>query len=392
MLNRMLNGLSELTNVFRNELKRSLTDSGVVLIFVVAVIAYPVLYSIGYMNETVKNVPVAVVDHDQTNYSRQYSQMMDATEQISVTCKPGSLKEAEALFYDDRVSGIILIPDHFEKDILQRKPVVVSVYCDASRFLLYKQVLQGAAVSSGIFSSGIEFRKLMVGGKMPEPAVVQTDPLHSDLFSLYNPSSAYATFIVPGILLIVIQQSLLIGIGLLAGAQNEKRKENGGSLPGSIPGHVIPSILGKASAYVFIYLFTSLFMLGVFYHWMNFPEKGNFLSFYLMLVPYLFTVSFAGLSLGFLFRKRVNALMLVVFISPMVFFFSGVSWPVQSMPLLLRALTYLFPSTAAIPAFIKLRIIGGGIGSIKGEWCLLMSQMVFFFSTACFAFYRLRKL
>src|ERR1039457_4722537 len=221
MLKKIIAGLQEIDHTFIQELQNSLKDSGTLLIFVVAVIVYPVLYSIGYMNETLKDVPVAVVDLDHSAFSRQYCRMIDATEQIKINSKAGSLKEAEQLFYQGTVNGIFLIPRNLEKDILGRKQTQVIIYCDASRFFVYKQVLTGASSSNMYFSSGIEYRDLLSVGKMPGQALEQTNPLQVQTFNLYNPASGYATFIVPGILLIVIQQSLLIGIGLLAGKRYE---------------------------------------------------------------------------------------------------------------------------------------------------------------------------
>jgi ABC-2 type transport system permease protein len=385
MWKRIKNGLQEIHFTFIQELKSSLTDAGTVLIFIVAVIAYPILYSIGYINETLKDVPVAVVDLDHSAFSRNYCRTIDATEQLKINAKTGSLKEAEQLFYDGTVNGVFLIPRNFGKDILNRKQTQVIVYCDASRFFVYKQVLTGASASTGYFSSGIEYRNLLSGGKMPEQALEQTDPLQVQVFNLYNPSSGYATFIVPGILLIVIQQSLLVGIGLLAGKRYERRKKNSLREPDSPDGHVIPTVLGKAFAYGFLYLFTSLFLLGCLYKWLSFPVRGSFMSIYLILVPYILAVAFAGLSLSFLFRKRVNALMFIVFISPAVFFFSGISWPLQSMPWMIRMLTFVFPSTFMIPGFVRLRIIGGGLDSIKYEWTWLLIQMALYFLLACLA-------
>jgi len=383
---KMLNSrLQELQNTFVLELKDSLKDAGTVLIFIIAVIAYPVLYSIGYMNETLKDIPVAVVDLNHSIISRQYSRMIDATEQLNIKVKPGSLKEAEQMYYDEKIQGIFLIPEDFEKNILNHKQTQVVVYCDASRFLVYKQVISGANASNGTFSGGIEYRNLLSEEKMPEQAIEQTDPLQVQIFNLFNPYSVYATFIVPGILLIVIQQSLLVGIGLLTGRRFERRKKKTiltEILPG---GHVIPTILGRAFAYVLLYLFTSLFLLGILYKWLSFPDRGSFLNIYFILIPYLLTIAFAGLSLSFLFRKRVNALMFIVFLSPAVFFFSGISWPLQSMPILIRILSFMFPSTAMIPAFVKLRIIGGGLDSITYEWVLLLGQMIVYFLLACIA-------
>ena len=110
--------LSEIAGLYVDEIKLIFSDSGAILFFIVAMFVYSLLYTIGYEKETVRDLPVAIVDLDHSSLSRQFSRMADATEQLQVSCKPGSLKEAEQLFFDGKIKGVLLIPENFEKDIL----------------------------------------------------------------------------------------------------------------------------------------------------------------------------------------------------------------------------------------------------------------------------------
>ena len=365
---------AETGHIFVSELRESFMDGGSFLIFVVAAIIYPMIYSIGYVNETIREIPVAVVDLDQTRLSRQYSRMIDATEQIHVTCKPESLNEAKELFFDGRIQGVVLISSSFEKDILRGQQGKATVYCDAGRFFVYKQVFTAASYATGIMNAGIEIRSMLQHGKMMDEAVSRISALNPQLIDLYNPSSGYATFIVPGILIIVIQQSLLVGIGLLFGKYYEQRKK-------LVPGDVntisagFRMILGRSMAYVAIYLVTSMVTLILFYHWLSFPETSTILKVYPVLIIYLFAISFMGIALAAWFRKRVHGLMFVVFLSPVVFFLCGVAWPRESLPGLVRMISYIFPTTPMLPAFLKLRVMGGGMYSIWHEVLTLVLQM-----------------
>ncbi|HNY01007.1 MAG TPA: ABC transporter permease [Bacteroidales bacterium] len=364
-----------------SEIRESVTDAGTVLIFFVAVILYPMLYSVGYLRETIRGIPVAVVDLDQTVTSRRLSRLLDATEQVDVTCKPLNLKEAEDLFYRGEVHGVLLIPVSFEKKILKGEQTGTTIYCDAGRFFVYKQVYTAASYAAGMMNAGVEIRSMLAGGKSWNEALNRTAGISPQFFDLYNPSSGYATFIVPCILIIVIQQSLLVGIGLLSGKRNErKRPDNPGVNPRS-PSRMA-GILGKSMAYVSLYLLTTLVTLVLFYHWLSFPEKTNFTAIYPVLILFLFTVSFMGLAIGSWFTKRAHALMFVIFISPIVFFLSGVPWPTQSMPGVTRFLSLFFPSTPMLPAFLKLRLIGGGIAAIRPEILLLAVQCLGWFFVA----------
>lgn len=375
------NSVQNIYGIFRAEIRESFNDAGTVLIFFVAAILYPMLYSIGYINETIREIPVAVVDLDQTALSRQYCRMLDATEQIKVISKPAGLKDAEILFYQAKIHGVVLIPQSFQRQVFMGNQAKVTVYCDAGRFFVYKQVYTAATFVTSTFNAGVEIKGMLSKGKMYDEALNQFETITPKMYDLYNPSSGYATFIVPGILMIVIQQSLLIGIGLLFGKHFERKKL---IATGSVKGRVenIQIILGKSMVYVAIYLLTTLVTLVLFYHWLSFPDKTSFLDIYPLLLLYLFAISFMGISISVWFRKRVHALMFIVFLSPLVFFLCGVAWPMESLPGVVKLLGFLFPTTPMLPAFLKLRIMGGGLGSVRYEIMVLFIQMVCYFILA----------
>ena len=381
VLRKMMNGVQNVYGIFRAEIRESFNDVGTVLIFLVAAILYPMLYSVGYVNETIREIPVAVVDLDHTSMSRQYSRMLDATEQVAVSCRPTTMQEAEQLFYQGKIHGVVLIPRSFEKNIFRGEQANVTVYCDAGRFFVYKQVYTAATFVTATMNAGVEVKGMLARGKMFDEAINRYEAISPQMFDLYNPSSGYATFIVPGILMIIIQQTLLVGIGLLFGKHYERKKL---LATGSVKGRVqsIQVILGKSSVYVALYLVTTLVTLVLFYHWLSFPDKTNFFRIYPLLLVYLFTVSFMGIAISVWFRKRVHALMFIVFISPIVFFLCGVAWPMESLPGFIKILGYLFPTTPMLPAFLKLRIMGGGVASVKHETTVLLLQMVGYFIVA----------
>jgi ABC-2 type transport system permease protein len=174
---------------------------------------------------------------------------------------------------------------------------------------------------------------------------------------------------------------LLVGIGLLFGKHFERKKIIAtGSVRGIVQNMQI--IFGKSMAYVTLYLITTLVTLVLFYHWLSFPDKISFFNIYPLLVLYLFAVSFMGMSISVWFQKRVHALMFIVFLSPMVFFLCGVAWPMQSLPGAVKLLGYLFPTTPMLPAFLKLRVMGGGLGSVRYEIAVLFFQMAGYFILA----------
>ena len=386
MFKSLFKGLSQIANYFTGELKECFSDSGAVVMFIVGMIAYPVAYSIGYLKEVVRDIPVAVVDLDHSSLSRQLSRMTDATEQLTVLYKPASMKDAETLFYNGDVAGVILIPSNFEKNIYSGKQAGISVYSDAGHFLLYKQVLAGSLYASQTMGAGIEIKNLLQKGKTLKQANDAREPLNVNVYSLYNPSGGYASFVVPGILIIVIQQTLLIGIGILWAKHTERKKYHYLKTAVHQRWASFKMLVGQSAAYVAVYVFTSFLIIGLFYKIMDFPDKSGLLPVFFLLIPYLFSITFLGMALGVMFRKRVHALLFMVFISPSVFFISGASWPAQALPTTLKILSYIFPSTPMINAFIRVRIMGSGLQSVNHEYHIILLQMLIFFLIAWLAY------
>ena len=367
---------------FIDELKTIMNDKGAMLIFFLAVFAYPLVYSIAYKNNVVRDIPVTIVDLDNTATSRQMIRMLGATKELSVAQEVGSLHEARQLFWDGNSKGIILIAEGFEKDLLKGYQTSVSVYCDASYFLIYKETLTGTIQATGTLSAGVEIKRLMAAGNGEEMAMQQRDPMPSKFYNLYNPSGAYGSCIMPGVILIILQQTLLVGIGMIGGAGKERRN-NQEFKPGmKVRQGMFSVVFGKGLAYFVIYIVNIAFTLIYLSKWFGFPDKGSFADVCILLVPYLFSVIFLGLMISMLFHRREHSIMILVFVSPIVLFLSGLSWPATSIPPLLYQIAHIFPSTSMIPAFLRIRTMGVSINDVRPEFLFLMCQMIFYFIMA----------
>jgi ABC-2 type transport system permease protein len=300
---------------------------------------------------------------------------------------PGSLREAEQLFYDGKVRGVFLIPKDFEKCILKGEQATVTVYADASYFLLYKQVYAGAVYSTAAFGTGIKTGKLLADGITLNQTLDIQEPLKLNTHNLYNPAGGYGSFVMTGIILVILQQTLLIGIGLLGGTTRERNRYNHHLGPKELPGGSIAAVIGKSMAYLLIYLVNAVYSLLWVYRWFHFPDHSGFLPTLVLLVPYVLSVSFLGIAISVLFLERVHSLLFMVFLSPIVLFLSGLSWPASSIPPVLYAIAHVYPSTIVVPAYIRMRIMGAGISSVSKELSWLLVQMTIYFVIACISYH-----
>jgi ABC-2 type transport system permease protein len=369
------------------ELKAIFSDSGAMLILIGAMIIYPIIYSIGYSNEILTDLPVGVVDLDQSALSRKYMAMLDATREVEVTMEPQNLKEAEQLFMSNKITGVVLIPRDFQEDILNEKQTNVAVYADGSYFLKYKTQFMAASYVNAYFSGGISVKRYLTEGKSLEQAAISSNPLDAQTHILYNPASSYGSFIMPGLIILIIQQTLLIGIGIMGGSFSESKKS-----PFVLPAdkrrkELVPLIFGKTGAYLLISLLNIGVAVVLVHDWFNFPDKSNMTDILMLLFPFLLAVIFMGIGLSTLFKHRESSIVFMLFLSPIALFLSGISWPVSAIPDWLVGLSKIFPSTTAIPAYLKLRTMGNDLSVVKNEVLYLYAQAAIYLALTIIYFF-----
>ena len=381
----------ELTAIhFKDELKTIFTDRGALLILVGAMLIYPIIYSIGYSPEAMTDLPIGVVDLDRSVASRKFAAMIDASSELNVSCKPEDLATAEQLFMANKISGAVLIPKGFEKNLMTGTQTNVAVYADASYFLKYKNTILASTYSNAYFSGGISVMHYIAEGQTMQQATVSADPLEAQTHLLYNPSSAYGSFVMPGLILIIVQQTLLIGIGVLGGSFSESKASPFLLFGQKRRREIIPFLIGKSGAYLFISIFNVAFATMLVHHWFNYPDKAIMLHVIMLLFPFLLSTIFLGIGLSTLFKHRESAIVFMVFLSPIALFLTGLSWPVSAIPEWLVALGKVFPGTIAVPAYLRLRTMGVGISEVKTEMLQLYFQAaVYFILTASYFFVRI---
>lgn len=377
----ILGAIKETGKLCFAELKRIFGDAGVMLLFFGATVIYPVLYSISYNPEVLRETRVAVVDLDNSKSSREITRRIDATEQVLVASRPSSLTEATEQFYKGEVNGIIVIPEDYSKNIVSKRQAYVALYADASYMLIYKQVLQGTVSATMSVSNEVKINQYEMLGVNADLAKNYSTPVEFISEPLYNPVSGYGSYAVPPLILLIIQQSLLMGIGMLGGSQKEKGVMSYVGILAKLKGSTVRLIIGKTLAYLAIYIPVTLYLLMFVMRGFNFPHLGNILEIMTFILPFLLASIFLGMLLSTIFKSREQSLITLLFTSVPLLFLSGFSWPVESLPLGFKYLAEVFPSTPVIKGMIKLNSMGTPFAAASMEWLQLwILTAIFFFA------------
>jgi ABC-2 type transport system permease protein len=376
---------------FAGEYRRIFKDPGALLILVAALVLYAFFYPIPYTTELLREIPVALVDLDHTELSRKLARLVDAHELLRTVATVGSVEEAERMARAGQVGGIVVIPRDFERHVKRNEQATVSAYADASYFLVYRQVLTGAMESVGTLSAGIEIRRLEAQGLPEESALRARDPLPLVTRPLFNPTEGYGSYVVPAVLVLILQQTLFVGIGLVGGTSRERRRRAGGEpvpTERTTVAGALAALAGRALTYFTLYLVHLLFYFGVVFHLFGFPQRAAASTLLAFATPFLLSAIFLALAARALFRTRETSMQVLLFTSLPALFVAGFSWPVEAMPRWVATFARALPSTPAIAGFLRLSQMGASLSQVRVEWMLLWSLCGAYFLLAWLAEWR----
>lgn len=371
-------------NAFLTELKAIFRDKAVFSTFVSTALVVMVVYTYVYSKQVVREVPVAVIDLDQSRSSRDYLQMLAATEEVTLKKDFLGLNQAKSAFFKGDVKGVVLIPENFSSDIRRGRLVNVSVYADASYMLYYRQIMGAVNVVNGYYNAGVDVKKLMSAGNTAKQAQVIHSPVTVSSISVYNPVSGYGSYIIPMVTALITQLVVLIAIGILGGTRRENMELHFLFAGVLTPGGTIPVLLGKGLVYIFLYFFILLLQTGIIYPLFGIPFRGAFWDMLLFMLPYILAVVFLGIALTGLFRRREDAIMVLIFTTMPFMMLSGLSYPIESFPVFYQYLAKILPSSWGIKGFVKITQMGVSIKDVMEEWIALWVLAGVYFTAAVF--------
>lgn len=356
-----------MSKLFKAELKALLTNPVVMLTMFGGVLFYSFLYPLPYSHQTPREQAISIVNLDKSQVSYQLERMVDATPQVKVVQRDHSIAAAKQAFLDGHVSGILVIPEHFYKDLLLGTSPTLAFAGDASYFLVYGTIVEGLAQAGGTLSARTRVTRLLSEGESLEGATAHYAAFQSNLKPTFNPRVGYVDYVVPAVFVLILQQTLAMSAGLLTGTQK------------GMQGYwqkttALRLVLVRSTVIVAIYYLLSMYYFGASFSLQGVNTLGDASQLLTLLLPFLLSACFIGLWLGCVTPRR-ELVTLVVLISSMPLVFSaGFIWPLEAVPAPLVWLSNLFPSTPGIQGFLALNQMGADWRQIAPQWTLLWLQ------------------
>ena len=298
-----------------------------------------------------RNIPVGIVDLDNTNLSRKTGLWINATPEAEITGHFTDQSEAYRQMKEGKLDAVIIIPEGMEKNILKGQSETVQVFINNTNILKGGYLQKGIYKALATLSGGIKLQLAMKSGLNEKQAVAKIQPVRLQQHILFNPFGNYSYFLLSALLpLMLIVFTLLsgvfsVGIEVKEGSGPEWIEHAGES--------VIVAVAGKLAPYTFLLFLDAMVMNMILFVRMGTPLAG---SFTFLLISELFLIMTYQMLAVFLVSATANlrlALSLASAYSMMALTFSGLTFPQFAMPLAARIFSYIFPYTYWIKIFIS---------------------------------------
>ncbi len=321
-------------------------------------IAFIILLSI-FSAGVPRNIPVGMVDLDNTNLSRKIGMWINAAPEAEIAGHFTDQTEAYQQMKEGKLDAVIIIPEGTEKNILKGQNETVRVFINNTNILKGGYLQKGIYKALATLSGGIKLQIAMKSGLNEEQAMAKIQPVRLQQHILFNPFGNYSYFLLSALLpLMLIVFTLLsgvfaVGLEVKEGTGPEWLQESGGSL--------IVALAGKLAPYTFLLFVDAMVMNMILFVQMETPLAG---SFAFLLISELFLIMTYQMLAVFLVSATANlrlALSLASAYSMMALTFSGLTFPQFAMPLAARIFSYIFPFTYWIKIFISQAMRGEAI-------------------------------
>jgi len=377
----------DILNVIKSEISTLFKDRGVVIMLVLAPLAYPVLYCSLYKNETLIDVPVAAVDCSRSHESRELLRHIDATQSIHITGTYSTLDEAKQAYNEQKVHGVVYIPANFSKELNSGNQTTVSIYADISSFMYYRIINQACSNCVLDISNQIQLERLNANGITGESATIVSNPIPYEGIGLFNQGAGFASFLMPAILILVIFQTLFLGIGIIAGTSRGENRFHVLVSSSVHRGGTFRVIIGRSFCYFTLYAAWSFFILMVIPRAFNLPHIGIPFDIMMLMVPFLLASVFFSMTISVFLPHRETGMVIFMFMSLILLFLSGISWPQSNINGFWKVFAWIFPSTCGVQGYIKINTLGADLHHISFEYISLWLQTTIYFGTTCWAYY-----
>ena len=342
--------------ILKAELNVVIENHSILLTVIIAPLLYALLLGTIYIRKDIDRISFAVLDTDNTSTSIKVTRLLSADSKIGVKAVAHSYEDAIDMLYKQKISGFLWIPKGFEKKLLKLEGADVKVFLNTTRFLPSNDLNKAVNMVMMTVGSGVRLRYFEAHGINPKHAIELINPVLPEIRPIYNPTNNYGDFLIPGLLFLILQQTLLIGMGESVALDKEK-----GKLKYYLQGEnsVLSYLTGKSAYYIFLYFSYYLLFFWWIFPFLNESITGNISA--LIAVGMIFSpvITMLAILIGSFLRSQALYMGVMAFTTYPFFMTSGYSWPLFAMPQPVQWLAQVVPTTHFLHAGVRIVEMGG---------------------------------
>ncbi len=290
-----------------------------------------------------RDLPIAVVDRDNSTLSIKITNALDASSDTKVILQTPNIFQAKDMLEEGIVEAIVLIPFETEKSVLQGMEAPVPVYINGTNVLMAGLLQRSILTTVKTISGGIQLKKLGMTGKNEQQAMARIVPVNAQRHLLFNPYTNYSYFLNSALVYVMLFVFVLLSSIYTLG--NELKRGTGLSLLEASGNSVRLAIVGKLLPYTVIFSGFAIAINIVLYKVEGLPLEGNFWLIFIGQFVTVLTYQLMGLIfVGTTINLRLS-LSLASAYSMMAITFSGLTFPLEAMPKAAQIFASLFPFT-----------------------------------------------
>ena len=355
--------LRQLFKVYCHEFRLVIHDPGIIIFFLFLPLAYPVIYSLIYNPELVRDVAVVVIDNDRSSLSRELVRRFDATQEAWVIGYAADLPEARRAMDEHKCYAILEIPEGFGKAVDTNRQGNAVLYCEMSLLLRYRALLVASSNIAQAMGAEILTEKIDNVAPLAE-TVIDGDLMPIENISMGNIEGGFDSFIMPGVLILILHQCIVLASGMAGGAKRERRRLIGYDAYNEQPS-VLMSMFGQMLCYITILMVPIIYLVHYVPLMFAFPMAGNLFEILMFLTPLVIACVGGGWCFQGIVWERESVFVLWVVTSVIFLFLSGLTWPRYAMPVIWKALSDCIPATWGMEGFIKMNTNGATLAQVS---------------------------
>lgn len=315
-----------------------------------------------------ENLPIGVLDLDNSSLSRNFCRQLDAT-QLGEVIKYEDFTTARDAMQTGEITSLCVIPKGMNEDVnANRRPVftyyVNSLYLIGGA-LSYKDILTMVTLTGG----AVQREVLRAKGYSDGAIMGMIQPIVVDEHKIGNTTTNYGVYlnniILPGLLALSIVFVLIYALG------SELRYGTSKELMETADGSFVAALVGKLLPYTLIYLFLGLGLDLLLFGVCGYPINGSILNMMLAMVVFILANEAVAVTLVGLLPTLRYALSIAALFTILGFSFSGFTFPVEAMPVALQGVSVLFPLRFYYLFYVQEAIFGSGLAG-GGQYLLYM--------------------